>query len=78
MVLRPHSREIFGHTTGRLQLAVEGRVFIEGIDVQLRPSRVAARRHHRAHHRVADHREQIWRIRSELVRILLAQSRYAQ
>ncbi len=81
VVLRPRSREIFGHTTGRLRLAVEGPLFIEGIDVQLWPSAVAARRHHRVHDRVHDRgdyqREQIRRIRSELVRILLAQARHA-
>ena len=77
VVLRPHSREIFGQTTGRLQLAVEGAVFIEGIDVQLRPSPLASRRHHRVHHRGDDHREHMRRVQSELVRILLARARYA-
>jgi len=60
IVFKPDHREILGHTTRRLQLAMKGKAHIRSISVQIRPTRslwkAKTSRHDRDYKRQRDHR----------------------
>lgn len=76
VTLSPSSRQVLGHTTRRLQLAVDGKAFIRSIDVQIRPTRAASHRGDRTKGSGPVLDEDFARVlAAEIVRILAQRSR---